>query len=173
MGQPGLLERSPGPLERGFPCDTLMFLGGCPSPWAAPHPRAGPARSLNLCFTSLPPRTLPLPPLSRLLPQAPLLVQPPSQSCAQQPGSLDRPMPGGGQLAAGGRGLPQVPTVGVWVFEPALQGWPCRGASQTRGLHAVQAASPPQRGWAALWRVGLATGLPAVPQQPHEFWGHF
>ena len=41
-----------------------MFLGGCPSPWAAPHPRAGPARSLNLCFTSLPPRTLPLPPLS-------------------------------------------------------------------------------------------------------------
>ena len=41
LGQPGLVEGSPGPAERGFPCDALIFLGGHPSPGLPPRPRAG------------------------------------------------------------------------------------------------------------------------------------
>lgn len=54
MGQPGLLEGSPGPAERGFPCDACMFWADTPHQ-GYPHISGRGWRRLAFCPLCWPP----------------------------------------------------------------------------------------------------------------------
>lgn len=54
MGQAGLLEGSPGPAERGLPCDACVFWADTPH-WGCPHISGRGWRRLAFCPHCWPP----------------------------------------------------------------------------------------------------------------------